>query len=100
MARSGMFNEAQMEQMAKEYKAVRSLKKVATSFNVSVPTIAKYLRSAGVEIGKRGRPKKVVIETATAALLERETAESVAVEALDNEGGLQVSPTYRTILGT
>jgi hypothetical protein len=60
MARSGMFNDQQMELMIKEYQHLKSLKKVAIAFNVSVPTIAKYLRAAGVEIGKRGRPRKTL----------------------------------------
>jgi len=47
--------------MVKEYEVVQSLKKVAATFRVSVPTIAKYLRAEGVELRKPGRPRQVVV---------------------------------------
>ncbi len=53
-----MFNAIQVQRMKDAYVLEKHpLTKIASEFGVSVPTIAKYLRNAEVELRGRGRPK-------------------------------------------
>ncbi len=58
MAREPMFNADQVQKMKDAYvMGNSSLAKIGADFGVSVPTVAKYLRSVGVDLRGRGRPK-------------------------------------------
>lgn len=58
MARTPMFNAIQVQRMKDAYVLEKQpLTKIASEFGVSVPTIAKYLRNADVELRGRGRPQ-------------------------------------------
>jgi hypothetical protein len=53
-----MFNADQVQKMVDAYVLGNSsLVKIGADFGVSVPTISKYLLTAGVELRGRGRPK-------------------------------------------
>ena len=59
MPRAPMFQDVQIQRMREMYELGDcSLAKIAVEFGVSVPTIAKYLRRAGVTVKGRGRPAK------------------------------------------
>ena len=59
MPRAPMFQDTAIRRMTEMYELGGcSLAKIAAEFSVSVPTVAKYLRRAGISINKRGRPPK------------------------------------------
>lgn len=62
MPRAQLFQEDAVKRMVEMYELSGcSLAKIAVEYGVSVPTIAKYLRKAGVPIKARGRPAKKVL---------------------------------------
>lgn len=56
--RKETFTESQLVAMKSAYTmGEASLSSLAEQYQVSVPTVAKYLRKAGAQIRSRGRPK-------------------------------------------
>ena len=64
--RAPMFTESQIQEMKNSYAiGTASLSSLSKEYGASVPTISKYLRTAGVQIRGRGRPRKDAEPTPT-----------------------------------
>jgi len=86
MPRQPMFNEDQVQKMVDSYtKAGLSLARIGADFGVSVPTIAKYLRAAGVEIRSRGRRQGSRNVPRVDAVVEMPAKEEVVEETVEEE---------------
>jgi len=85
MSRTDMFNSEVAQKMKEAYTlGGMSLVRVAASYGVSVPTVARYLKDMGVELRGRGRPRK---NTATVVSTEVDVdeVETLGVPTEDTE---------------
>lgn len=59
MPRQPLLDDAAVQRMKDAYVlGGASLAKLSVDFGISVPTVSKYLKTAGVDIRPRGRPRK------------------------------------------